>query len=109
MDWVIFLGLTLAAALLVALVARDLARRMARMEGEPTFTAILLAIVISAVVLLGAAKLAVAVDWAYAMAGVDARTAILGQFRMATFVASFVPIAAYVGAFFVTFTRARRA
>jgi len=109
MDWVILFGVTVLAALVVALAAREVAGRMARMEGEPEFTAILLAIVISAVVLLGAAKLAVAVDWIYGMVGVDAGAAILGQFRMAAFVASFVPIAAYVGAFFVTFKRVRGA
>ncbi|GKY88203.1 hypothetical protein [Sinisalibacter aestuarii] len=107
MDWAIFLGVTLLASVLVALVARDIAARMARAGGEPEFTAILLAIVISAVVLLGASRLAVAVDWLYARAGVDAATAIGGQFRVAAFAASFVPIAAYVLTFLGTFRRVK--
>lgn len=107
MDWAIFLGVTLLASVVVALVARDIARRMARVGGEPQFTAILLAIVISAVVLLGASRLAVAVDWLFARAGVDAATALGGQFVIVAFAASFVPIAAYVVTFLLTFKRVK--
>lgn len=105
MDWAIFLGVTLGASAIVALVARDIAQRMARAGGEPEFTAILLAIVISAVLLLGASRLAIGVDWLFAQAGVEADAALFGQFRVLAFAASFVPIAAYVLTFLLTFRR----
>jgi hypothetical protein len=107
MDWVIFLGVTLAAALVVALVARDIAGRIGRAEGELGAGVILLAIVISAVVLQGAAKLAVVVDWLFARAGIEPETALGGRFYVAAFAASFVPIAAYVVTFLLVFRRGK--
>lgn len=107
MDWVIFIGVTLAAMLATAIAASLVARAIGRAQGELGFVPILLAIVITAVVLLGASRLALALDWAYGTAGIDTSTALGGQVMVAAFAASFLPIAAYVGAFFVTVRRVK--
>jgi len=108
MDVVILLGVTLVAAVAVALVACLIARWMAA-AAELTIWPILLAILASLAVLQGAAKLAVVVDGLYARMGVDAGVALGGQFRTAVFAASFVPIAAYVVTFLVVFRRVKGA
>ena len=105
MDWAILAGVTLAAAVIVAAVAWLIARRMAARGASPAPGVILLAIVISLVVLQGAAKLAVVVDWLYERMGVDAQTALGGQIATVLFAASFVPIAAYVVTFLLVFRK----
>lgn len=102
MDWVIFIAVTLAAMLATGLAAALIARSIGRAQGELGFVPILLAIVITAVVLLGASRLALALGWAFGLAGIDTTTALGGQVMVAAFAASFLPIAAYVGAFFLT-------
>ena len=109
MDWIILTGITLGAALTVALVARAVARRISAAEGEVGFWPILISIVLSAVVLLGAAKLAVLVGEIYARAGIDPATAMAGKLPTVLFAASFVPIAAYVLTFLFTFKMAKGA
>jgi len=106
MDVVILAGVTLVAAVVVALVAYLIARWMAAAE-ELTIWPILLAILASLAVLQGAAKLAVVVDGLYARMGVDAAVALGGQFRTVVFAASFVPIAAYVVTFLLVFRRVK--
>lgn len=108
MDVVIFAGVTLVASVVVALVAFVVARQVAG-AGELAAGPVALAIVISLVVLQGAAKLAVLVDWLFARVGVDAEVALGGQFRTAVFAASFVPIAAYVVTFLLVFRRVKGA
>ncbi|MCB1339010.1 MAG: hypothetical protein KDK10_16680 [Maritimibacter sp.] len=99
---------TRAAALVVGLVARIVARQLAR-GGELTAWPVALAILASLAVLQGAAKLAVAVEWLHARFGVDPAAALGGEFRTAVFAASFVPIAAYVVTFLVGFRRVKGA
>lgn len=106
MDWAILFGVTVLAAVVVALVAWLIARWMAGAQ-ELTAWPIELAILASLAVLQGAAKLAVVVDGLHAVMGVDAATALGGQFRVAVFAASFVPIAAYVVTFLLVFRRVR--
>lgn len=108
MDVAILVGVTLAAAVLVALVAWLVARWIAGASaGQLSVGPILLAILASLAVLQGAAKLAVLVDWIYARVGVDAAIALDGQFRVVAFAASFVPIAAYVVTFLVVYRRVK--
>ena len=109
MDWAILLGVTLIAAGIVALVAREVARRIAGAVGELGMGVILLAIVISLVVLQGAAKLAVLVAWGYERMGIAVETACGGQFYVLAFAASFVPIAAYVVTFLLTYRKVKGA
>ncbi len=106
MDVVILLGVTAVAAVAVALVAYYIARWMAGAE-ELSAWPILLAILASLAVLQGAAKLAVVVDGIFARMGVDAATALGGQFRVMAFAASFVPIAAYVVTFLLVYRRVK--
>ncbi|MCB1355793.1 MAG: hypothetical protein KDK53_04590 [Maritimibacter sp.] len=106
MDVGILVGVTLVAAGIVAAVAWLIARWMAGAE-ELTAWPILLAILASLAVLQGAAKLAVIVDWLFGRLGVDAATALGGQFRVVVFAASFVPIAAYVVTFLLVFRRVK--
>ena len=108
MDGVILAGVTLVAAVVVALVAYYIARWMAAAE-ELSAWPILLAILASLAVLQGAAKLAVVVDGVFARMGIDAATALGGQFRTVVFAASFVPIAAYVVTFLLVFRRVKGA
>ena len=108
MDVMILAGVTLVAAVIVALVAYLIARWMAAAE-ELSAWPILLAILASLAVLQGAAKLAVVVDGLYARMGVDAAVALGGQFRTVVFAASFVPIAAYVVTFLLTYRRVKGA
>ena len=108
MDVGILVGVTLVAAAVVALVAFFIARWIAGAE-ELTMWPILLAILVSLAVLQGAARLAVVVDGLYARMGVDAATALGGQFRTAVFAASFVPIVAYVVTFLLVFRRVKGA
>jgi hypothetical protein len=107
MDWLIFIGFTGLASLLTGIAAWTIARRLGAAGSELGFTPILLAILISAVVMLGAAKLAVAVDWAYGLSGVVTETALGGQFLIVAFAASFVPIAAYVVTFLLAYRKVR--
>lgn len=109
MDWVILASVTLGLSALVALVARDVATRIAQAKGDMDAMAILIAIVVTLVVLQGAAKLAVVVEWSYARAGVEMATALGGRAMAVAFAASFVPIAAYVGVFFWTFRKVKGA
>lgn len=109
MDWVIFIAVTLAAMLATGLAAALIVRSIGRAQGELGFVPILLAILITSVVLLGASRLALALDWAYAIAGIDTATALGGQVMVAAFAASFLPIAAYVGSFFLTVKRVKGA
>lgn len=108
MDWTIFLGATLVASLAVALVAAVIARRIAATGGEMTFGPVLAAILVSFAVLMGAARLAVGVDWLFARAGIDPATALGGDFALMAYIASFVPIAAYVVTFLVVYRRIRQ-
>lgn len=109
MDWAVLAAVTLAASLIVGLVAYGVARRIAGAEGELGAGVILLAIVISLVVLQGAAKLAVLVVWIYERVGIDPATAADGQLRTTLFAASFLPIAAYVVTFLLVFKKAKGA
>jgi hypothetical protein len=107
MDWAIFLGVTGIAMLATGFAAALVARSIGRAHGELGFVPILLAIVITSVVLLGASRLAVALDWAYGLAGIDTAAALDGKVMVVAFAASFLPIAAYVGAFFLTVKKVR--
>lgn len=107
MDYTILIGVTAAASAIVAAVAWIVARQIAKAEGDIGMWPILLAIVISLVVLQGAAKLAVIVGALLERQGIDPATALAGQLRTATFAASFVPIAAYVVTFLFTFKKVK--
>ena len=108
MDYLVLAGVTLAFAAVVALVARFVAARIAgAAEGDLSVGAILLAILISLVVLQGAAKLAVIVAALYARIGIDPATACGGQFAVTAYGASFVPIAAYVVTFLLVHRRVK--
>jgi len=107
MDYTILIGVTAVSAAIVALAAWIIARQIARAKGDIGMWPILLAIVISLVVLQGAAKLAVISGALMARQGIDLTTAIGGQLHTAAFAASFVPIAAYVLTFLFTFKKAK--
>jgi hypothetical protein len=107
MDWAILIATTLVAAGLVALVAREVARRIAAARGELNPVALLIAIVISLVVLQGAAKLAVLVEGLFIWQGIDPETALDGQFYLMVYAASFVPIVAYVVTFLAVYRKVR--
>jgi hypothetical protein len=109
MDWAIFISTTLVTAALVALVARELARRIAGAGSELGAGVLLIAIVISLVVLQGAAKLAVLIEWLFIGQGIDPQTALGGDFALMAYVASFVPIAAYVVTMLVVYRRVKGA
>jgi len=107
MDWAILIGTTLVAAGLVALVAREVARRIAAARGDLNAIVLLIAIVISLVVLQGAAKLAVLVEALFAARGIALETSLGGQFFVMVYAASFVPIVAYVVTFLLVYRRGR--
>jgi len=107
MDWAILIGTTLLASVVTGLVAREVARRIACAGGELGAGVLLLAIVISLVVLQGqgAAKLAVLVEGFFVRQGIDPATALGGDFALMAYIASFVPIAAYVVTFLLIYRR----
>lgn len=107
MDWAILIATTLVAAGLVALVAREVARRIAAAGGDLNAIVLLIAIVISLVVLQGAAKLAVLVEALFTRQGIALETALGGQFYLMVYAASFVPIVAYVVTFLVVYRKVR--
>ncbi len=109
MDWLILIGTTLLASLVTGIVAREIARRIASARGEPGTGVIILAILISLVVLQGAAKLAVLVEWLFLRQGIDPETALEGQFYITIFAASFLPIAAYVVTFLLVYRKMKAA
>ncbi len=96
MDWVIFLGTIVLMALIVALVALVVARRIVASGDSQDFKTVLAAILVSLGVLLLAAQQAVAIQWLFHKAAIDPKTALAGQFVILAFAAGFVPIAAYV-------------
>ena len=105
MDWAILIGTTLLASVVTGLVAREVARRIACAGGELGAGVLLLAIVISLVVLQGAAKLAVLVEVFFVRQGIDPATALGGDFALMAYIASFVPIAAYVVTFLLIYRK----
>jgi len=56
-------------------------------------------------VLQGAAKLAVLVEGLFVRNGIDPATALDGDFALMAYIASFVPIAAYVVTFLLIYRR----
>ena len=105
MDWTIFIATTLLVAAVVALVAREVARRIACAGGDLSSGVLLFAIIVSLAVLQGAAKLAVLIEGLFLRQGIDPQTALDGQFITLAFAASFVPITAYVVTFMLVFRR----
>ncbi|GGD46591.1 hypothetical protein [Sinisalibacter lacisalsi] len=107
MDWTILIATTLVTAAVVALVAREVARRLGCAGRDLGAGVLLFAIVISLVVLQGAAKLAVLVEGLFVRQGIDPETALGGQFYLMVYAASFVPIAAYVVTLLVMYRKVR--
>jgi len=105
MDWTILIATTLLASVVTALVAREVARRIACAGGDLGAGVLLLAIVISLVVLQGAAKLAVLLEGLFVRNGIDPATALGGDFMLLAYAASFVPIAAYVVTFLLIYRK----
>jgi hypothetical protein len=107
MDCGYAVGLGVLLAVVVAVVAWFLGARTARM-GEPNAWIILGVIVVSLVVLQLGARFAVLSLWIYAWAGLDPLSVCGGQLQMVTYGGTLAVIAAYVGAFFMSFMRARK-
>lgn len=98
---------TAGMAALVAAAAWIVGRLVARM-GTPSAWPILGAIVVSLAVLQLGARLAVIVEELYTRAGQDLSAVCGGNLSGHAFSATLLVIAAYVGAFFLSFRRARK-
>lgn len=108
LDCEYLVGLAVVMAAIVAIAAWIVGRIIARMR-EPNAWGVIAAIVVSLAVLQLGARLAVISEWLYGQVGLDPTAVCGGQLRTAAFAATLFIIAAYVGSFFLSFTRARKA
>ena len=101
------IALFFVALMVVIVAAREVARRVAKVEGPPPFNILLLTIIITLVVLQGAAQLPVLASYLVEQRGGDAGAVCAGQLPMLGFGATIVTIFGYALTFFLTWKRAR--
>lgn len=100
-------ALILFAIAFVALIAREIARRVALHQGPPTMPILLLTILITLVVLQGAARLPVLAAWIAEQRGADPYAICGAQLPLIGFGATILAIFAYALTFFLTWKKVR--